>query len=83
MAYSVEKLVIPDWKNVNVGGGKYTHTFIFPISSNNLLPPGDYCDVIERCAPSIVRNYSTTSILVQLNSPGLWYPLEVRRALRV
>src|SRR5271157_1983579 len=81
MAYSVEKLVIPDWKNVEVGGGKYTHTFIFPISSNNLLPPPDYCDVIERCAPAIVRNHSTASIWVQVNSPGLWYPLEVRRAL--
>ena len=81
MAYSVEKLVIPDWKNVNVGGGKYTHTFIFPISSSDLLPPGDYCDVIEKCAPAIVRNHSTASIWVQVNSPGLWYPLEVRSAL--
>ena len=81
MAYSVEKLLIPDWKNVDVGGGKYTHTFIFPISSQDLLPPGDYCDVIERCAPAIVRNHSTASIWVQVDSPGLWYPLEVRRAL--
>ena len=81
MAYSVEKLVIPDWKNVEVGG-KYVHAFIFPISSKDLLPPADYCDVIERCAPAIVRNHSTASIWVQVNSPGLWYPLEVRRALR-
>ena len=80
MAYSVEKLVIPDWKNVDVGG-KYVHAFIFPISSQDLLPPGDYCDVIKRCAPAIVRNHSTASIWVQVNSPGLWYPLEVRRAL--
>ena len=80
MAYSVEKLLIPDWRNVEVGG-KYVHAFIFHISSNDLLPPGDYCDVIERCAPAIVRNHSTASIWVQVDSPGLWYPLEVRRAL--
>ena len=80
MAYSVEKLLIPDWRNVDVGG-KYVHAFIFPISSNNLLPPGDYCATIEKCAPAIVRNHSTASIWVQVDSPGLWYPLEVRRAL--
>ena len=80
MAYRVEKLLIPDWRNVDVGG-KYVHAFIFPISSKDLLPPSDYCDVIERCAPAIIRNHSTASIWVQVDSPGLWYPLEVRRAL--
>ena len=45
------------------------------------MPPGDYCATIEKCAPAIVRNHSTASIWVQVDSPGLWYPLEVRRAL--
>ena len=80
MSYSVEKLLIPDWRNVDVGG-KYVHAFIFPISSQDLLPPGDYCATIEKCAPAIVRNHSTASIWVQVHFPGLWYPLEVRRAL--
>jgi len=80
MAYSVENLLIPDWRNVEVGG-KYAHAFIFHISSNDLLPPGDYCATIKKCAPAIARNHCTASIWVQVDSPGLWYPLEVRRAL--
>ena len=81
MAYQVGRLLVPDWRNVEVGAGLFTYTFIFRISSQDRLPPGAYCDLISRYARLISKVHSLASIWVQVDSPALWYPFEIRRGL--
>lgn len=82
MAYEVSNLLIPDWRNVDIGEGLFTYTFIFQISSEDQLPPGDYCELISRYARVISKVHSVASIWIQVDSPGLWFPLEIRRGLQ-
>jgi len=79
MAYRAGDIILPSWRNVDVGNGRYVATFILPISSQDLLPPSDYCDMLEKTAFAISKAHSTAAIWVQVDSPGLWYALEVRR----
>jgi hypothetical protein len=82
MAYKVERLLVPSWRNVDIGLGLFTYTFIFRVSSKDNLPPADYCDLISKFARIISKNHSTACIWVQVEAPGLWFPLEIRRGLR-
>ncbi len=81
MSYQVDELLVPGWRNVSVDLGLFTNTFIFPISSHDKLPPEVYCDVLRAAGSIISRNYSFASIWIQVDSPGLWYPIEIRRGL--
>ncbi len=64
MVYQVDRLLVPEWRNVEVGVGLFTYTFIFPISSHDNLPPDDYCDLIWKFASSISRVNSVASLWV-------------------
>ena len=83
MAYKIERFLVPGFRNVDIGLGLYTYTFIFRISSHEKLPPSDYCDVIHKFVPVMLGNHSIGSIWVQVDAPGLWYPIEIRRGLSI
>lgn len=69
-----------DWVSLQFDDG-WTDTFIIRISALACLPPFVYEDPLKRIASYLVRKRRSASIWVQVDSPGEWYPLELRSAL--
>ncbi len=81
MAYKIGRFIFPNWENIDVFEGHFIDTFIFDLSSGDRLPPGAYCDLILKAAFEIAKFRPTGSVWVRVDSPGLWFPLEIRRGL--
>lgn len=71
-----------EWKFVRVGANQYTHTLILPVSFRDCLPPLSHCKLLSAIARPILKNNPTASLWIQVDAPGLWFPLEIRRGLQ-
>lgn len=81
MPYSVGGMIFPDWFRVYYDPTRCTDTFVIPISSRDGLPPVNYADLIRQLGTPLYNLRPTASLWVQVEAPGLWYPLEIRRRL--
>jgi len=70
-----------DWISLQYTDG-WTDTFIFCIDSKACIPPFNYAPLIRRLVAHVVNKRSCASIWVQVDSPGEWFMLEVRKSLR-
>lgn len=78
----VGTLFFRSWKAFQFGG-QWSDTFIFPISYNAGLPPGDYARALRRMSPTLARLRRGASLWVRVETPGgVWFTSEVRRALK-
>lgn len=81
MPYTVGEMVFPDWFREYYDSTRCTDTFVIPISSWDGLPPDNYADLIRQFGTPLYKLRPTASLWVQVEAPGLWYPLELRRRL--
>ena len=81
MAVHVGKMVFADWQALKLPGG-WSDTFIFPVSYQAGLPPGDYPAAIRRMALQIVRLRRSASLWIPTDAPGAWFAEELRQRLR-
>lgn len=82
MAVRVGALFFAGWRSLQLGNG-WSDTFVFPISAQAGLPPGDYAGPLRRMAWQLSRLRPGASLWVPVQAPGgHWYADEVRQALR-
>ncbi len=82
MAVRVGSLVFSEWCSFSLGSG-LSDTFVFPLSAQAGLPPGDYAHPLRRMAGQLAGLRPGASLWVPVDAPGrCWYVDEVRQALR-
>mgnify|MGYP000085352275 CR=1 FL=1 len=80
MTVRVGKMTFSDWISLPYKG-LHTDTFIFHIDALNGLPPFEYRDLLQRLAIHLNKKRRGSSLWIQVDSPGEWYPMEVKRSL--
>ena len=82
MAVRVASLVFSAWRSFPLGNG-WSDTFVFPLSAQAWLPPGDYAHPLRRMAGQLARLRPGASLWVPVEAPGgCWYADDARQALR-
>ncbi len=82
MAVRVGSLVFSEWRSFPLGNG-WSDTFVFPLSAQAGLPPGDYAHPLRRMAGHLAGLRPGASLWVPVAAPGgCWYADEARQALR-
>lgn len=81
MTIHVGKVVFADWQALPLPGG-WSDTFIFPVSSQAGLPPGDYPAALRRMALKLIRLRRSASLWIPTDAPGSWFAEELRQRLR-
>ena len=81
MAYLVKEMIYPAWKSPLLGD-KWADLFVFPVSSNDGLPPSDYAALVRQLASPLALWRRGSSAWVKVNAPGTWFLAEMRSSLR-
>ena len=81
MTVCIGKVTFSDWVSLPFQNG-WTDTFIFRIDACACIPPFCYEEPLRRMASHTNRKRPGASLWVQVNSPGEWFLLEVRRSLK-
>lgn len=81
MTFRIGKVTFSDWTSLRYPDG-WTDTFIFHIDARACIPPFNYAPLIRRLVAHLINKRSFSSIWVQVDSPGEWFMLEVRKSLR-
>lgn len=81
MAVRVGNLSFADWRTIHLPGG-WSDTFMFPVSYQAGLPPGDYARAIQRMILPLVRLRKSASLWIATDAPGTWFTEELRARLR-
>ena len=74
-------LVFAGWRSLPLGGG-WSDTFVFRLSAEAGLPPGDYAHPLRRMAARLARLRPGASLWIPVEAPGDWFAGEVRQSLR-
>lgn len=80
MTVRIGDMTFADWASLPFADG-WTDTFIFRISARACLPPFAYSHLLKRIVAHTRRKRKSTSVWVQVDSPGEWFVAEVRRSL--
>jgi hypothetical protein len=81
MAVRVGSLVFSEWRSFPLRNG-WSDTFIFPLSAQAGLPPGDYAHPLRRMAGQLARLRPGASLWIPVEAPGeRWFADEARQAL--
>lgn len=79
----VGPLVFESWHSLPLGAHAWSDTFVFPMSTQDGLPPHDYARVVSSLARPLLRRRRSASLWVPLHTPpGNWFTMELRRSLR-
>lgn len=81
MTVRVGKVTFSDWVSLPFQNG-WTDTFIFRIDARACLPPFCYEEPLRRMSSHTNRKRPGASLWVQVDAPGEWFMLEVRRSLK-
>ncbi|HSG43352.1 MAG TPA: hypothetical protein VLA72_09380 [Anaerolineales bacterium] len=81
MTVRIGDVTFSDWTSLEYPDG-WTDTFIFRIDAHACIPPFNYAPLIRRLVAHVIRKRSCASIWVQVDSPGEWFVIEVRKSLR-
>lgn len=82
MPVRVGTSVFHEWKAFEYPPAGWTDTFVFWMSHDAGLPPGDYAEALRKLTWELNRLRRGASIWVKVDAPGSWYGREVRRVLR-
>ncbi|MBI3340159.1 MAG: hypothetical protein HY022_08515 [Chloroflexi bacterium] len=81
MTVRVGKVTFSDWVSLSFQDG-WTDTFIFRIDSHACIPPFCYEEPLRRMSSHTNRKRPGASLWVQVDAPGEWFMLEIRRSLK-
>ena len=81
MTVRVGKVTFSDWVSLPFQND-WTDTFIFRIDARACIPPFCYEEPLRRMASHTNRKRPGASLWVQVDAPGEWFMLEVRRSLK-
>lgn len=81
MTVRVGKVTFSDWVSLPFQNG-WTDTFIFRIDARACLPPFCYEEPLRRMSSHTNRKRPGASLWAQVDAPGEWFMLEVRRSLK-
>ena len=81
MAYLVKEMIYPAWKSPLLSDG-WADLFVFPVNSNDGLPPSDYAALIWQLASPLALWRRGSCAWVQVDAPGTWFLAEIRNSLR-
>ena len=81
MTVRIGKVTFSDWVSLPFQNS-WTDTFIFRIDARTCLPPFCYEEPLSRMASHTNKKRPGASLWVQVDAPGEWFMLEVRRSLR-
>lgn len=73
------KMTFTDWIALPYKG-LHTDTFIFSIDALCGLPPFEYRDLLQRLAAHLSSKRRGASLWIQVDAPGEWYMMEVKRS---
>lgn len=73
------KMTFSDWIALPYKG-LYTDTFVFHINALNGLPPFEYRNLLQRLAARLNTRRRGASLWIQVDAPGEWYVMEVKRS---
>jgi len=82
MTVRVGKMTFSDWIALSYKG-LHTDTFIFCIDALNGLPPFGYRDLLQRLAAHLNHKRRGASLWIQVDAPGEWYLVEVKRCINL
>jgi hypothetical protein len=81
MTVRIGDVTFADWTSLQYPDG-WTDTFIFRIDAHASIPPFNYAPLIRSLVAHVIHKRSCASIWVQVDSPGEWFVIEVRKSLR-
>lgn len=81
MTVRIGNVTFSDWVSLPFQNG-WTDTFIFRIDACACLPPFCYEEPLRRMASHTNRKRPGASLWMQVDAPGEWFMLEVRRSLK-
>jgi len=82
MAVRVGKAVFDDHMTIEMGMGRWSDTFVLPVSHDKGLPPWDYAEVVKTVAGQLSRFRRGASLWVPVSASGTWYFEEIKYVLR-
>lgn len=81
MPYRVGRSIFDDWTSMEFGRSQFSDTFILHASSSCGLSPWDYANGIKVLLPELLKLHRSGSVWIKVDSPGIWYPMELRNTL--
>ena len=81
MAVHIRNIVFAGTQSLEISPGRWTDTFLYPISYNHSLPPWDYARAVRTKINTLAKYRRGASLWIQVESPGKWYLEEVKSAL--
>ena len=81
MTVRVGDVTFSDWVALPYKG-LHTDTFIFYINALNGLPPFKYRGLLQRLSAHLIGKRRNASLWIQVDAPGEWYLMEVKRSFR-
>ena len=81
MTVHIRNIVFAGTESLEIAPGRWTDTFLYPISYNHSLPPWDYARAVRTKINTLAKYRRGASLWIQVESPGRWYLEEVRAAL--
>ena len=81
MAVHIRNILFAGTESLEIAPGRWTDTFLYPISYNHSLPPWDYARAVRTKINTLAKYRQGASLWIQVESPGRWYLEEVKSSL--
>lgn len=81
MTVRIGNVTFSDWVSLPFQN-RWTDTFIFSIDARACVPPFPYEEPLRRMASHANKKRPGASLWVQVDTPGEWFLLEIRRSLK-
>jgi hypothetical protein len=81
MAVHIRNIIFAGTESLEISPGRWTDTFLYPISYKHSLPPWDYARAVRTKVNTLAKYRRGASLWIQVASPGRWYLDEVKAAL--
>ena len=82
MAVRVGKAVFDDYISIEIVPGRWTDTFVMPVTHDRALPPWDYAEAVRTVLKPLSSLRRGASLWVPVSDRGTWYFEEVKHSLR-
>jgi len=81
MTVHIRNILFAGTESLEISPGRWTDTFLCPISYQHGLPPWDYARAVRTKINALAKYRRGASLWIQVESPGQWYLEEVKSAL--
>jgi len=82
MAVRVGKAIFDDYISIEIVPGRWTDTFVMPVTHDRALPPWDYAEAVRTVLKPLSSLRRGASLWVPVSDRGTWYFEEVKHSLR-